>query len=128
MQILKYWKPAIIAVVILYASITPANNLSKVDLFNIQHIDKIIHLVLYFVLSVTLYASLQRNRYSKNSQNIVLTLFITILYGLLMESFQYLFTTDRSPEIFDALANTIGSVLGISVFPLLRKYKISKYL
>ncbi len=128
MQIFKYWKPVTIAILILYASITPANNLSKVNLFNIQHIDKMIHLVLYFVLSVTLYASLQRNRYSKHSQNIVITLFITILYGILMESFQYMFTCDRSPEIFDALANTLGSILGISVFPLLRKYNISRYL
>ena len=36
----------------------------------------------------------------------------TIFFGMLMEILQYAFTTVRSGDALDAVANTIGSILG----------------
>ncbi|MCB2197330.1 MAG: VanZ family protein [Bacteroidetes bacterium] len=128
MKILFYWKPIIIALLILYASITPTDNISNVNLFNIKHLDKLIHFLMYFIFSLTLYASIEKHKFLKKIVKIITILVITIFYGLLMESFQYIFTTYRSPEFFDALANTLGSVVGILLFPALQKSRLYKYL
>lgn len=128
MNMIKYWKPILIALFILYASVTPADNLTKVNLFNIKHLDKIIHFLMYYVFSLTLFASILKNTQLSNIKKMIITLTITISYGLLMESLQYVLTSDRSPEFYDALANTIGSLLAIISFPYLKRFKLSKYL
>lgn len=128
MKILNYWKPIIIALLILYASITSTDNISKVNFFHIKHLDKILHFLMYFVFSVTLYSSFDKHKLVHKSNRILVVLVVTIFYGLLMETFQFLFTNDRSPEFLDAMANMLGSITGIYLFPLLRKSKIYKYL
>lgn len=128
MKIIKYWKSFVVAIIIFYGSITSGSNVNKVNFLNIKHFDKIAHFTLYFIFAITLYSSLLKNESFRKTKKIVITLLITILYGLLMESFQYLFTNDRSPEIYDALANTLGSIFGILILPLLVKLKLYKYL
>lgn len=128
MKILNYWKPIIIAMIILYASITPTDNISNVNLFNIKHLDKIIHFLMYLIFTITLFASFEKHKLMKGKKQIIVILGITILYGLLMESFQYIFTTYRSPEFLDVLANTLGSLTGIFLIFVLKKSWIYKYL
>ena len=128
MKVLKYWKPIIIAIIILYGSITSSNTLNKITFLKIEHIDKLIHFSLYFILSISLLASLYRNTIIKILNQKVITLIIVISYGLLMEVFQYYFTSDRSAEILDIFANTFGCILGIATFPIVKKLNLLKYL
>jgi len=72
--------------------------------------DKIVHVVLYFgfVVLWSLYQS-----YSSYTKKTGITiLLIAISYGILMEGFQY-FTSTRSPDIYDVLANSFGALLGL---------------
>ena len=128
MKILKYWKPIIIAIIILYGSITSSNNLSKITFLKIEHIDKLIHFTLYFILSISFLTSLHRNTRIKILNQKVITLIVVISYGLLMEVFQYYFTNDRSAEILDIFANTFGCILGIITFPIVKQFNLIKYL
>jgi len=128
MNILKFWKPVLIAVSIFYGSLTSGSNLNKVSIFHINNIDKFIHFSLYFILSISLQLSLLRNTLITKNNQVIITLIIVISYGLIMEVFQYYFTNDRSAELFDALANTLGCVCAIIIFPFIRNYKIIKYL
>ena len=127
MKILKFWKPLILALIIFYGSVTSGSNLNKVTFFQINNIDKFIHLTLYFLLSISFQSSLLRITLNKKQQ-ILITLILVISYGLIMEVFQFYFTSDRSAEIFDALANTLGCILGILIFPFLQKRNLIKYL
>ena len=128
MKILNYWKPLIIAIIILYGSVTSSDDFNKITFLNIKHIDKLIHFSLYFILSISLLASLHRNTIIKTLNQKVITLIIVISYGLLMEVFQYYFTDDRSAEILDIFANTFGCIIGISTFPIVKKFNLLKYL
>jgi VanZ family protein len=128
MKIKKYWKPILIGLLILYASIAPADNITKVNLFNIKHLDKLIHFFMYYIFTLTLFAALNNHSLLTKNRLILITLSTTIIYGLLMESLQYLITSDRSPEFFDALANTLGSVMAIISFPFWKKFRLYKYL
>ena len=128
MKIMKYWKPIVIALVIFYGSVTSGSNLNKVNIFQINNIDKFIHFSFYFLLSVSFRSSLLRNILINKKEQILITSVIVISYGLIMEVFQFYFTSDRSAEIFDALANTLGCILGILIFPFLKKRNLIRYL
>lgn len=128
MKILKFWKPIILALIIFYGSLTSGSNLNKVTIFQINNIDKFIHFSFYFLLSVSFQTSLFRNILINKKEQILITSVIVISYGLIMEVFQFYFTSDRSAEIFDALANTLGCISGILIFPFLQKLNLIKYL
>lgn len=128
MQFLNYWKPALLSVIILYGSITSGDNLNKFTIFNIEHMDKIIHFCLYFALSVTLLASMIRKSKLRNLDQKIIVFVWVVSYGLLMEVFQYYFTQTRSAEILDILANTSGCILAILIYPLINKYNLQKLL
>ena len=128
MKIKRYWKPILIAIIILYGSLSPGEDLNKLSLFHFNHSDKLIHFIFYFMLSITLQFSILRNTSINRKNQILLTLVFVVSYGLIMEVFQYYFTNSRSTDIFDAFANTFGCICGILILPFLNKFTISKYL
>ena len=128
MKLLKYWKPIAIALFIFYGSVTSGNNLNKVPFLQIENFDKLVHLTFYFSLSLLLISSLNRNTQLKKHDVLVINIIFVISYGLMMEVFQKYFTFNRSAEILDAFANTIGCILGVLIFPFLQKFNLTKYL
>ena len=128
MKIFTFWKPILIATVIFYGSLSSGSNFDKISILHISNIDKCIHFFLYFFLSISLLSSLFRNSLVSNKYQIPITLIIVISYGIIMEIFQFYFTVNRSAELFDALANTLGCICGTLIFPFLKKQKFIKYL
>jgi VanZ family protein len=128
MRIIKHWKPILISFFILYGSITSGENINKVLFLNIPNFDKITHFIFYLLLSVFLLASIYRNTALKKMKQIIITLFLVITYGIIMEMLQYYLTTYRYAEIFDILANTLGCISGILIFPIFKKLSLIKYL
>lgn len=68
--------------------------------------DKIEHAAGYALLTILVAVGWQRPTYA------VVT---AILYGILIEIGQSL-TPDRFPEIWDAFANGVGAIIGISIY------------
>lgn len=128
MKIFKYWKVIFVAIIILYGSITSGDNLSKVNFVNIKHLDKVIHLLFYFTLSVTLLSALHKNSEIKHNEAIIITTIFSISYGLIMEVLQYYAAIHRSADIYDAIANTIGCLIGVFLFRKINKLKIARLL
>ena len=128
MKLLKFWKPLLISLLILYASITTGDKFAKVDIFYIPHFDKIIHFVFYLLFSISLYASLYRNTLIKKKDQIIIILFLVISYGIIMEMLQFYLTLNRHAEIFDVIANGLGCIVGILIFPVFKKINLVKYL
>lgn len=128
MKILKYWKPILIAVLIFYGSVSSSNTLNKISIFHIKNMDKIMHFLMYFLLSISFLSSLHRNMQLRNTEKFILAFVFVFSYGLLMEVFQYYFTVDRSAEFLDLIANTSGCLFGILSFPILDKFNITRFL
>ncbi|MFP4024775.1 MAG: VanZ family protein [Thiohalospira sp.] len=128
MQILNYWKPSLISLCILYGSVTSGENLNKISLFNFPFMDKVIHMFLYFVLTITFLASLIRSGKQTKTDHIVITFVWVVSYGILMEVFQFYFTQTRSAEIFDVLANTTGCIIAIMLYPIIKNFRWLKLL
>ena len=73
--------------------------------------DKMVHFVFYFVF-VLLWFHVKKSPHNYKKISVVVFL-IAIGYGILMELFQSVFTTTRTADIFDVLANSSGALAGL---------------
>jgi VanZ family protein len=89
-------------------------SLSPLDQYNLPNInmgDKIVHVLLYLFLS--LLWLLAYPLLIKIKWKYILTI---IAWGILIEFLQAFFITGRSGDFFDALANSIGSLMGLWIY------------
>ena len=131
--------PAILwAALILFLSSGAMPNMPKLWWEELISPDKLGHLVVYGILSLTLMYGFQKKNattyelseetaildsifiQNKNGViskvNMIWVLSISIIYGILMEIMQYCFFPNRYFEIFDIIANIIGSISAPCVF------------
>jgi VanZ family protein len=96
----------LVALIILYLSLSNPHTFDKVPIIKIPHIDKIVHFLMYFGLtSVIIF---ENRKLINNVRQLLLISLIPLFYGILMEVLQTVLTTSRTGDIFDALFNTIG--------------------
>lgn len=113
------------ALIILVFSGVPGNSIKLPPIWNA---DKILHLIVYMVLSVLLVIGFFFSKKSKPFLNIIfLTIFLSTIYGGVIELFQHYLFIGRYGDILDFIANTMGAVIGaLSVYlikPILRFLK-----
>lgn len=106
----------ITALVILYLSLAPSDTFDKVSVFNFPNADKIVHLCMYFGLTIVL---LFENRSTvKNNRSLFLLAIIPFTYGVLIEFLQSWFTLTRHGEFFDAVFDLIGVLIALFTWRL----------
>ena len=103
--------PILWAILICVLCLMPGKDLPSVSIFEF---DKIVHFLFYLFLSFTLYYGWKKQSsfLLLHRNTLIKILVITSAYGFLVEVIQELFTTDRHFDIFDALANSTGAVVG----------------
>ncbi|MEY4050866.1 MAG: hypothetical protein RL262_1700 [Bacteroidota bacterium] len=112
------WVIAEILVIFIIMSM-PGNKLPAENSFTYAlKVDKIVHIVLFFVLSYTLllYFKKSDKKYLKNKRFQIIAIILCILYGILLEFYQKLFAPSRSFDIADMLADAIGAIFGFLFF------------
>ena len=128
MILLKFWKPIIFALIIFIGSISSSSELNKIPFLSIPNIDKIIHFMLYFILTVLLFSSMYKTNSNLVSSKKIIALICVFGYGLFLELMQFVVTLDRSAEYLDFISNCLGAICGFFLFPFILKLKISKWL
>lgn len=105
------WGLMVIAVVVL--SLLPQGQTA----IQIPFTDKAVHFLTYFILTfIALLSSTQKH-------SLLMILAIQVLIGVFVEIAQS-FTPDRTPELLDVLANSLGVLFGTLVYFLFRKVKL----
>lgn len=102
----------------LILTLTPGKSVPDITLFSY---DKLGHAFVFFVFSLLLSKGLFVANY-KLYAAISATVLISAVYGLGIEIAQD-FIPDRGMEWFDALANVLGSFLGVGTFYLSNRLK-----
>ncbi len=84
--------------------------------FNIPHGDKIVHFVFYFVAAALGFLFFHEQKGTGALFRNVLMLIVVFLmfFGIIIEVVQERFTMNRSGDVFDALANSMGAISGVS--------------
>lgn len=119
MQFLKrYWKSIVWAAVIFIVCTMPSNGVPRFKLFQIEHFDKFVHFSLYLVLGVLLFFESRNQEENENLKlkTIIAVGTISVGYGILIEITQLFFTTTRSAELLDVLANSLGVFISVIVY------------
>lgn len=117
MQI-KFWKTALWAIIVFIISSLPGNKVDDMPFLNIPYIDKIIHMGMYFILTLLFVYEINNNSFSASPKFLYVFIIIVIclIYGIILEYLQYLLFTGRSADVFDVLFNSIGCILAILSF------------
>jgi VanZ family protein len=93
-----------------------------------KHFDKVVHLLMYFSLTFTFaienYIS---NNYKINKTQFFVIIMTSAIIGVGLELAQSFFTTYRTGDFFDEMANLSGVLLAVLVF-LLLKSKLKKWI
>ncbi len=81
---------------------------------DIPHFDKVVHFGFYFGAAVLGTFFIRETTHGKSPmiKTLVFAAFGAILFGILIEVLQYSFTLDRQGDLFDALANSFGAIVG----------------
>ena len=111
------------AFLLLVLSLIPAGPLNPLSWIKVLHIDKVAHILAYFIWSFALIFSFSKQyklsvlRYTKTFSAFTIALF----YGMLMEVLQATLSSNRVGEWPDVIANSVGCCLGLVVFFRVRK-------
>ncbi len=119
--------PAIAWFVFIYILLTlPGKDFPKSDLFEIIYFDKWVHIGLFGGL-VFLFSYPFKNTFPFKNSFYLLIVVLAVVYGVAMEFVQKYFTTDRSFDINDMMANAVGALLGYLFFRFIaRKHSEKK--
>lgn len=110
----------ITALVILYLSLAPSDTFDKVSVFNFPNVDKVVHLCMYFGLTIVL---LYENKSTvKSNRSLFFLAIIPFAYGVLIEFLQSWLTLTRHGEFFDAVFDLFGVLFALFIWRLFRGF------
>lgn len=110
---------AILATIIL--GVLSLSAVPKLNLgLDIKSGDKYLHFIAYFGLSSLWYLAL-KDKIQKKLFNFFVPL-VLILYGIILEGLQSGLTTYRTGDVYDAMANTAGVIVGLIIFNRIIKW------
>jgi len=106
--------------IITILSIYPGNKIPAPPFFQV---DKFVHVFMYAPLSFLLIIAFfkQYNALESRLKVSILIILFAVFFGGIMEILQHYILINRSGNIYDFTANTIGAILGVLSFPLIAK-------
>ncbi len=132
MFVLKHYFPALSwAVIILILTLLPPQALPKVPEWNLVSISSLAHLFFFMTWAFLLLMGFFRsniNAANRNYNRIWLTFILAVSYGALIELLQGWMRLGRQPDVADIFFNTVGALLGIVFFYLVKKFLIKENL
>ena len=111
-KIRQYWKFGAIlwTMIIFILSILPGSTIKEFWTIDFFSMDKVAHMAVYFVLAVLVWKSLEYEGFLTINGK---TILLGSSFGILMEIVQFLFFPYRYFDLFDIIANIIGSTAGV---------------
>ncbi len=109
---ITYWKTLLCSLCILILSIAP---FSSHRIHPMPNTDKLIHFMMYLIFTVIFFYEYRKTHPIKQLRFYLMVMTLPIIYGGLMELFQSIFTTNRSADVFDFLANSVGVFVGVTI-------------
>ena len=83
-----------------------------VPVITIPHIDKVIHGFFHFVFTLVWFLFFYKmDRNANRTKALLLSVGLSIVFGITLEVMQKWYTTSRTADVFDFLANLAGAAL-----------------
>jgi len=117
----KYKFSFLVALIILYLSLTNSHTFDKVPAFNIPHFDKMVHFAMYFGL--TLMIIIESRKSISGLRHLLTICLIPLFFGILIEIMQYSLTSTRSANFYDGVADFTGILVAVMIFYFIKPLK-----
>jgi VanZ family protein len=108
---------------ILLLCLEPANDLPKIE---INNIDKFAHFLFHFVFFILWYFYLNSITKIINYKTPVILFFVSLVFGILIEWSQKVFTTSRNGDILDVISNISGAFTALVILLSIQYYSNNK--
>lgn len=108
----------LVAMTIMYLSLTSSHTFDQVSFITIPYIDKIVHFCMYFGLMSLII--LENHKTVYKTGHLFLIGLIPFFYGIFLEIMQSTLTLTRTGSFYDALFNCIGILVSILLWLLIR--------
>lgn len=96
---------------------------SDFPLVHIKNIDKVVHAFLHFVFTTLWFLFFKKKFFNLSTMRLlVCSLFGSLIFGISIELMQHYFTTTRSADVVDVLANFTGALLAVITILAVNKY------
>ncbi|MBI5219130.1 MAG: VanZ family protein [Bacteroidia bacterium] len=114
------WKALVWAILIMIVSAIPGQVMEPYAIWNA---DKIVHVGIYFILTVLIMNGLKKQTYfpSLAKRALLISVVFSICYGGIIEALQENCFINRSGNWPDFTANSIGAIVAVFVFPYIKK-------
>lgn len=122
----NFWPVFLWAFFILVLSVLPGDYIPQViTLWDWLGPDKIAHLLFYGVFGFLLLMGFHKQYALRKLRYYIVATFIAgTLFGLIIELLQHYVLKGRNGNIYDAAANVIGVIIGISIFVIYKRKKL----
>lgn len=98
----------------------PGKDLPNAPFLSLFQFDKLVHAALFGVLAWLSMCSLPRLQH-KAKKSFISVLFACVLFGICLELAQEYCFIERSADVYDAIADALGSLTGLILF---RRYSL----
>ncbi len=97
--------------------------LNNVPFKGVSNLDKVVHSFFHFVFTLLWFLFFQKQfKTIKNTKPLLVSLVLSVFFGISIEIAQELFTTTRHADVFDVLANTSGALIAVVAIAFFSKY------
>ena len=105
---------------ILYLCLKNSKDYKQIELPNI---DKLVHFGFHFGFTILWFLYLKKKlNYSKKLTILFFIVIVSFLFGIAIELLQQYFTTTRTADVFDIVANTSGAFTAALLIILMNSY------
>ncbi len=101
----------LVALLLLFLSLTNPGRFGQVNLASLPNFDKIVHFGMYFLMMSVIILEHRKN--IRNPANLFLLALIPLSYGILIEILQATLTSTRSGDFIDALFDAAGILVSV---------------
>ncbi len=122
MRAMRYYIPAFLWLILILVLCTlPGKDIPHNGWMDRIHMDKLVHFGLFG--GIVFFLALGYYRQKKHISPLTLFVFVlsAAMYGLAIEFIQKYFAIDRSFDMNDVAADTLGAIAGVWVFRLVRR-------
>lgn len=101
-------------VFVTFSSLFSFSGFDSGSYISIPHLDKVVHFIFYFaacILGVLFIRERTKGEMYLIKALIIMSI-VTIVFGIVIEVLQYAVTVERMGDLFDGLANSLGSLCG----------------
>ncbi len=109
----------LVALIILYLSLTSASTFDKLHLSEIPFYDGIVHFGMYFgLMSAIIF---ENQKALAKTRNLLITSLVPLFYGILMEFLQVSLTSSREGSISDFIFNSAGIIVAMLIWLMIKQ-------